>query len=92
MQQLITQSAPGTAQQTHSASGGELAGTDECGDFYDIAALPVKTEISQIQYLPWVNPPDWSITIQRDVKLKICKTCTIAELKCHLHIISTIHR
>lgn len=39
MQQLITQSAPGTAQQTQSACGGELAGTDECWDIHDIAAL-----------------------------------------------------
>lgn len=77
MQQLITQSAPGIAQQTHSAIGGELTGTDECRDFYDIAALQVKIPGKNFtKYLPWMNPPDWSITIviQRAVKVKICKT------------------
>lgn len=48
MQQLITQSAPGIAQQTHSAIGGELTGTDECRVFYDIAALQVKKFLVKI--------------------------------------------
>lgn len=32
-----SKSTTSAAQQTHSASGGELGGTDECSDFFEIA-------------------------------------------------------